>query len=139
MGYRELSDVLWRERQLLDLLRYKLEVERLVVEQRPRLLLQATREVTTAVERLRLAEIERATLSAEVAELAGLPPLSTLAALADPAPDPWRGIFHRHRDAMTEASAEVQAIAGRSRSRLAQLLSGAPVLDLRTATVDETR
>lgn len=125
MEFRELSDVLWRERQLLDLLSYKLEAESLVASSEPRWLAQATREVTLAVERVRLAEIERATVSADVAISCGLQPLSSLREIAEIAPDPWSGILDRHREALTALTSSINEAAARSSSRLAQVLSEA--------------
>ena len=54
-----LSEVLWRERHLLELLLFKLEEEQLVLTSgRTRWLGHATREVETVLEEIRTAELE---------------------------------------------------------------------------------
>ena len=61
MSLSEVSNILWRERQLLDLLVFKLEEEQLVLASgRTRWLSHATREVETI-----LAEIKRVTPEGE--------------------------------------------------------------------------
>ena len=60
MGVAELSAVLWRERQLLELLLFKLEEEQLVLSSgRTRWLGHATREVEQVLDQIRTAELGR--------------------------------------------------------------------------------
>lgn len=101
MGLRAVSDSLWRERQLLELLQFKFEQQRLLLHAgRTQWLAHATREVDMVIEQLRRAELERAArVEAACAEL-GLPPGATLRQLAAAAPEPWDGVLRRHRDAM---------------------------------------
>ena len=79
MGAQELSTRLWQERELLDLLVFKLEEEQLLLTSgKTRWLGFATREVEQVLERLRGAGVDR---TVEVAALAvewGLPDDATL-------------------------------------------------------------
>ena len=57
MGVNELSAVLWRERELLELLTFKLEEEQLLLTAgKSRWIEHATREVEQVLERLRSAD-----------------------------------------------------------------------------------
>ena len=61
MGLNELSGVLWRERQLLELLLFKLEEEQLILSSgRTQWLGHATREVESVLDQIRTAELGRA-------------------------------------------------------------------------------
>src|SRR6478736_3999884 len=61
MSLSEVSNILWRERQLLELLVFKLEEEQLVLASgRTRWLSHATREVETILEEIKRVELERA-------------------------------------------------------------------------------
>ncbi|MBU2694751.1 MULTISPECIES: flagellar export chaperone FlgN [Pimelobacter] len=103
-----LSQILWRERELLELLAYKLEVERLVLASgRTRWLVNATREIEVLLEDLRATEVLRATAADEAAEQLGLTPNPSLAALAEAAEEPWRGILLDHRDALVGVAREI--------------------------------
>src|SRR5439155_7239823 len=94
----EVSNILWRERHLLELLLFKLEEEQLVLAAgRARLLAHATREVELVLEEIHRAELERAVhVDALAAEL-GLPPGASLRQLADAVHEPWKSVFAFHR------------------------------------------
>ena len=107
-----LSQVLWRERELLETLAFKLEVERLVLAAgRARWLVNVTREIEVVLEELRATEVLRAAAADEVAGRHGLDPNPSLAALADAAPAPWGQILSDHREAMTELAREITETA----------------------------
>ena len=73
MGLNEVSNVLWRERQLLDILVFKLEEEQLVLAAgRTRWLAHATREVESVLEEIKRLELERAVIVDAVAAEFGL-------------------------------------------------------------------
>ena len=62
MGLAEVSGILWKERELLELLLFKLEEEQLVLASgRTRWLAHATREVEFVMEQIRTTELLRAT------------------------------------------------------------------------------
>jgi len=129
MRLREVSDILWRERRLLELLQFKLTEEQLLVAAgRVRWLPSATREVELIMVELQRAELTRAVAVDELAIDMGLPPNPSLADVAAAAPDPWQGVFERHRHALEVAVDEVNALADESHRLLA-----CKVDDIRTA------
>src|SRR5205809_7934017 len=93
MGLSEVSNILWQERQLLELLLFKLEEEQLVLASgRSRWLSHATREVEMVLEEIKQAELASSIeVEAAAAEL-GLEPGPSLRRLADAAPAPRTGL-----------------------------------------------
>ena len=93
--------VLWRERELLDTLLYRLEVEQLVLaSNRTEHLMRAARDVEAVLETLRETEVLRATAADAAAAEIGCPPNPSLRQLAravvdDPARAP-RGLRRLH-------------------------------------------
>src|SRR5947208_14865166 len=83
MGLSEVSNILWRERQLLELLLFKLEEEQLVLASgRSRWLSHATREVEMVLAEIKQAELARSIeVDAAAAEL-GLEASPSLRGLA---------------------------------------------------------
>ncbi len=120
MGVAELSAVLWRERQLLELLLFKLEEEQLVLSSgRSRWLGHATREVEQVLDQIRTAELGRSIEAAAAARDFGLEPGSGLLALAKTAPAPWDELLSSHREAFVSLTAQIQDVAGGNRELLA--------------------
>lgn len=120
MRLREVSDILWRERRLLELLQFKLTEEQLLVAAgRVRWLPSATREVELIMIELQRAELTRAVAVDELAVDLGLSPNASLGELAAAAPDPWNGVFERHRHALDMAVQEVNDLADQSHRLLA--------------------
>jgi hypothetical protein len=114
-----LSQILWRERELLELLSFKLEVERLVLASgRRRYLATATREIEDVLASLRETELMRAVAADAEAEELGLPPNSSLAALAELAPEPWRAILVEHRDALVTVAGEIADLSAENQDLL---------------------
>ena len=120
MGVAEVSSVLWREREQLELLLFKLEEERMVLATgRTRWLAHATREVEVVLEQVRESEALRAVeVDAHAASL-GLAPSPSLYDLALASPEPWRELLLGHRSAMVELSQQISAVAGETREVLA--------------------
>ncbi len=85
MALSDVSNILWRERQLLELLVFKLEEEQLVLAAgRARWLAHATREVENVLGEIKRIELERAVQVADAGRelgLSGSPTLRELAAL----------------------------------------------------------
>jgi hypothetical protein len=110
MSANELSACLWRERELLDLLAFKLEEEQLLLTTgKSRWLQYATREVEQVMERLRAAGLARSVEAAAVADEWGAPQNATLRELVDTAPDgPWADIFTAHLAALTEYTEQIR-------------------------------
>ncbi|WP_019873649.1 flagellar export chaperone FlgN [Sporichthya polymorpha] len=116
MGLAEVSTILWRERELLELLLFKLEEEQLVLTSgRSRWLARATKEVEIVLAEIRRTELARATAVDEAAEALGLAPNPSLAALADACAEPWAGILRDHRTSFHALTAEITALANSNR------------------------
>ena len=118
----KLTWVLWRERELLETLLYRLDVEALVMSSgRTRWLNNASRDVDEAVEVLREVELLRAVAADEAAEAAGLSPNASLSELIAVADEPWVAILTEHRDSFM---ALVEEIARVAQSNRALIVSG---------------
>lgn len=113
----KLSLVLWRERELLETLQYRLEVEQLVMANgRSRWLANAARDVESVLEEIRGTEILRSVAADEAAEALGLPPNPSLTSLAERVAEPWRSILADHRAAFRAASDEIIRLADANRT-----------------------
>jgi len=112
VGANELSALLWRERELLELLVFKLEEEQLLLTAgKTRWLQHATREVEQVMERLRDAELGRSVELASVAAEWGTSEDATLRELAEAAPDgPWAEVFTAHLQGMRELAAQIKEL-----------------------------
>lgn len=119
MSLTELSSVLWRTRELMELLLFKLEEEQLLLAAgRSRWLAHATREVEMVLEQIRETEVIRAAHSQAAAVDLGLSPDASLAQLADAAPMPWFELLHQHRKAFLTLTAEIGGMAEMNRDLL---------------------
>ena len=115
----DLSLILWRERELLETLLYKLEVEKLVLASGDtRWLATAAREVEAVLETLRETELLRAVSADEAARAVGMAANPSLRALADASAEPWRSILMDHRDAFLRYTDEIVEIAATNRELL---------------------
>ncbi|TXN29221.1 flagellar protein FlgN [Lacisediminihabitans profunda] len=112
MSVNELSACLWRERELLELLTFKLEEEQfLLTAGKTRWLQYATREVEQVMERLRAAGLARTVEVASVAAEWGAHENATLRELVDAAPEgPWAEILGSHLRAMTEQTNQIREL-----------------------------
>ncbi|RZU50447.1 FlgN protein [Krasilnikovia cinnamomea] len=119
MSLTDLSSVLWRSRELLELLLFKLEEEQLILAAgRTRWLPHATREVEVVLDQIRQTEVARAAYSQGVAVDLGLAPEASLGELADAAPEPWSDLLHQHRKAFLTLTAEINGMASANRELL---------------------
>jgi flagellar FlgN protein len=115
----ELSSVLWRTRELLELLLFKLEEEQLLLASgRSRWLAHATREVEMVLDQIRQTEIIRAAHAQAAARELGLGADASLSAIADAAPMPWFEMLHQHRKAFLTITAEISGLAEANRDLL---------------------
>ena len=115
----DLSSVLWRSRELLELLLFKLEEEQLLLAAgRSRWLAHATREVEVVLEQIRQTEVARAAYAQAVAIELGLSAEASLGELADAAPAPWSDLLHQHRKAFLTLTSEISAMAEANRDLL---------------------
>ncbi len=116
MGLSDVSNILWRERQLLELLLFKLEEEQLILNsQRPRWLDHATREVETVISELYRLDLERTDAIQALATEMGMPGLPTLKTLAEQESGPWVRIFEEHRNALRHLATEIDKLANSNR------------------------
>jgi hypothetical protein len=116
MGFSEVSTLLWRERDALQLLLFKLVEEQLIVSAgHTRWLAQANDEVEAALEQLRGTEVLRAAEVDAIADSLGLGAPPTLVELEAIAPEPWATLFGEHRQALLHLIAEVENTTGHNR------------------------
>ena len=119
MGLAEVANILWRERESLELLLFKLEEERLMLATgRSRWLTQATHEVEIVLDRIRQTEVLRALEVDAAAEDLGLPPNPSLSQLAEAAGEPWAQLLREHRKAFLMLTSEIAALAAANRELL---------------------
>jgi len=138
MGLPEVSTILWRERNLLELLLFKLEEERLVLTAGlSRWLPHANREVDLVIAELRQIEGARTGALDGVAPELGLEPGLTLRELAAAAPPPWDGLLEQHRAAFLTTAREI-ALLERAHRDLLDLRGAEAVLAwLETGETDD--
>jgi hypothetical protein len=119
MGLTDLSSILWREREMLELLLFKLEEEQLVLaSNRSRWLAHATREVEMVLDQIRRTEVVRAAEVEAIGVELGLGQNVSLTAIADAVPVPWGELLHQHRKAFLLLTAEIGALAEANRDLL---------------------
>ena len=112
----KLSQILWRERELLDALLFKLEEEQMVLASgRTRWLARAAREVEQVLETIRETEILRSVAADEAAASLGLGHNPSLRALAEAVVEPWQSILLDHHEAFTSITHDVVALADANR------------------------
>ena len=116
MSTEDLSSILWRERDLLELLLFKLEVEQLVLTSgRTHWLAVAAREVETVLHEIRDAELIRAIAVDTVAAGLGLEPNASLRDIAAASEEPWRAIWLDHREAFTTVATQISEMSQSNR------------------------
>lgn len=119
MGLPEVSTVLWTERELLELLLFKLEEEQLVLASgRSRWLAHTTREVEMVLDQIRKAELSRAVAVDDLAAELGLPAGASLTALAAAAAPPWDDMLLDHRRAFLTLTDEISDLSRTNRELL---------------------
>jgi len=120
MSLPDLAAVLWRQRDLLERLVYRLECEHLLLAAgRTRFLPLATAEVEELLGELRVLELQRAAAADRVAAEAGLDAGSGLERLASAVQPPWTGVLLEHREALLVLVGELAALAETNRSLMA--------------------
>ena len=113
----KLTWVLWRERELLEALLFRLELEELVMATgRTRWLSNAARDVDHAAAALREFEVLRAVAADEAAASVGLEPNPSLTELVAVCEEPWRSILGDHRDAFLALTDEISRVAQTNRA-----------------------
>ena len=122
----ELATLLRRERWLIGLLLFRLtETRHMLAARETRFLGWAVAETEQAVERVREAELFRATAVARLASELDVPEEElTLGALAEHSPEPFRQIFAEHRRAFLELTAEIHDVTQANRKLASRGISG---------------
>jgi hypothetical protein len=116
MSAEDLSSVLWRERDLLEMLLFKLEVEQLVLTSgRTHWLALAAREVENVLQDIRDVEMMRAMAVDAVAAELGLEPNASLNEIAQGSEEPWRSIWFDHREAFTTVATQISEMSQSNR------------------------
>ena len=117
----EVSNILWRERQLLELLVFKLEEEQLVLAAgRTRWLAHATREVEAILAEIKRLELDRAVHVEALGRVLDLGSMPSLREIGEAVPAPWDRIFSEHRRALLELAQEIDAVAQSNRELLSR-------------------
>lgn len=120
MSLPDLAAVLWRQRDLLERLVYRLECEHLLLAAgRTRFLPLATAEVEELLGELRVLELQRAAAADRVAAEVDLDEGSGLERLASAVQPPWTGVLLEHREALLVLVGELAALAETNRSLMA--------------------
>jgi hypothetical protein len=115
----QLSDALWRVRDVLELLAYRVEVQRALVETgRASWVARATREIDDLLEQVRTAELLRAVDTEPAARALGLPSDASLGEIVSAAPEPWDHLLTEHRIALLEATRDLTESAAANRELL---------------------
>lgn len=110
--YSAVSSALWVERETLEILRYRLVCQRLVLTAgSERWLATAAAEAQLALERVQAAEVMRAAEVHELVRALGLDPEISLGALATSAPQPWGLLLADHQSQLVALVGQVRGEA----------------------------
>lgn len=124
MGANELSMLLWRERELLEMLLFKLEEQELLLAAgRSRWTQFATREIEQVLEGLREAGVTRVVEAESVAAEWGAAEGAGIRDLIEIAPtEAWRDVLTGHLHALTKLTDEVGRLREGNSERLRAVL-----------------
>jgi hypothetical protein len=124
MSVSEVSDILWQERHLLELLLFKLEEQQLVLSSgHKRWVHHAAREVELVLDEITRAERTRTIeVDAAAAEM-GLSAGPTVHELTEAAEETWTEVFDEHRRAYVAITEEIFGVAEVNRDLLTRVES----------------
>jgi len=112
--------LLWRERQALEHLLFKLTAEQLMVNTgQARFVELANAEVEAAANQVRAIEVVRAAEADDVCATLRLPAGASLSDISEAAPEPWRLMLAEHRTALIVMIGEVEQVCDSTRQLLA--------------------
>ncbi|MEZ5321045.1 MAG: flagellar export chaperone FlgN [Microthrixaceae bacterium] len=112
----ELSQALWKQRALIDLLQYRLEVQQLVFASGNQNRVQvAVTEVEQAMDGIRRGERERDAVVRRCANGLGLAPTASLAELRAAVDPPWAEILSDHQEALLAQVRATEELAALNR------------------------
>lgn len=119
MSYPLLNNALWNQRQLLELLVFKLEVEQLLLASgKSKWLAHSTAEIERLISQLAEIELARSVESDAVATELGLAGDAPLSALVERAPEPWGELLGAHRTALLQLATEIDVLTTGARELL---------------------
>jgi hypothetical protein len=117
--YAAVADILWSEREMLEMLLFKLVEEQFVLTSgAARWLSRADAEVRSAMDGLRASEVLRAAEVDSLVRALSLRPETTLGELALAVPEPWSALYADHRAALRSLVAEVESVTAENRRLL---------------------
>jgi len=117
----DLSRMLWEQRELIELLEYRLEVQQLLtIAGRADRLPLAIADLEALMERIRMSEDVRLGVVAECAVLLGLGVRSSLRDLSGVAPEPWNFVLQDHQTALLQLVASTEELAATNRELAAK-------------------
>jgi hypothetical protein len=117
----ELTRLLWRQRELIGELQYRLEVQQLLMTNgRQDRLHLAVADVESALERIRDLEDRRLGVVAECAVQLGLPVAASLRELIGAAPDPWAFALADHQAELLRIVSDTEELAAANRALAAR-------------------
>lgn len=112
----ELSTVLWQQRQLIEQLEYRLEVQQLLsIAGKVDWLNLALADVEAVLDDIRRSEDVRLGVVAECSVVLGLPVGATLRELSAAAPDPWNYVLEDHQVELLKLVSTTEALAASNR------------------------
>jgi flagellar FlgN protein len=118
-AFGALTTLLWREREILEHLVFRLVEQQLILSAGlARWLPTVDGEVRAAAESLQDHEVARAFEVDLLVQHFGLPPGTTLRELADVAPEPWPTMLLDHRDALLALTVEIDTVTEENRRLL---------------------
>jgi hypothetical protein len=112
----DLSRLLWEQRELVQLLEYRLEVQQLVtIAGRVERLPIAVSDVESVLERIRMSEDVRLGVVAECSVLLGLGIGASLRQLIAATPEPWSYVLDDHQTVLLQLVASTEELASTNR------------------------
>lgn len=122
MSLDALSRQLWKQRETLEVMLFKLEEERLVTATgSSRWLPRATRELEAIIAQAQTMELERSMESEAVAVELGLAPEASLSEIAEAAEEPWKTLLTQHREALMTLTTEIADMSKANQEVLSSL------------------
>ncbi len=114
----ELSRLLWKQRELIDVLKYRLEVQELVLAAgRDHRLQAALDEVEVAMDEIRRSERSRDGVVRQCAALLGLSDKASLGDIRQRVDASWADVLGEHQSALLVLVADTERLAGANRER----------------------
>lgn len=122
MSLDALSRQLWKQRETLEVMLFKLEEERLITATASsRWLPRATRELEAIIAQAQTMELERSMESEAAAVELGLAPDASLKEIAQAADEPWQTLLSQHREALISLTVEIADMSKANQEVLASL------------------